>query len=131
MVRCDPLWLMEKAKEQFTKLTHGALYTYLDEIAQYCIANPEAAVGFCASMEEQWNAFMIEVQGVLGDILQIYGCGDIWKKADMVARDIRHIVSLVEEVHMQAMSSVDDIADWRSSGIFGYQICAEGAKEVI
>ena len=122
---------MEKAKEQFTKLTHGALYTYLDEIAQYCIANPEAAVGFCASMEEQWNAFMMEVQGVLGDILQICGCGDIWKKPNMVARDIRHVVSLVEEVHMQAMSSVDDIADWRSSGIFGYQICAEGAKEVI
>jgi hypothetical protein len=131
MVRCDPLWLLERAKEQFHKLTRGALYTYLDEIAQYCIANPEEATEFCALMEEQWNMFMREVQGVLGDILQAYGCGEIWKKADMVGRDIRHVVSLVEEIHMQAMIFVDDIADWRSSGIFAYQICAEGAKVAI
>ena len=104
---------------------------YLDEIAQYCSTNPEAAVGFCALMKEQWNAFMMEVQGVLGDIMQIYGYGDIWKKADMVAHDIRQVVSLVEEVHMQEMSSVNDIADWCSSDIFSYQICAEVAKEVI
>ena len=122
---------MEKAKEQFIKLTHGALYMYLDDIGQYCIANPEEALGFCVLMEEQWNAFMMEVQGVVREILQVYGCGDIWKKADIIACDIRHVVSLVEEVHMQAMSSVNDIADWHSSSIFGYQICAEGAKVVI
>lgn len=122
---------MQKAKEQFNKLTHGALYMYLDDIAKYCIANPEEAKDFCALMEEQWIAFMMEVQGVLGEILQIYRCRDVWKKADMVACDIRHVVSLVEEIHMQALSSVNDIVDWRSSGIFAYQICTEGAKIAI
>jgi hypothetical protein len=71
---------------------------------------------------------MEEVQEVLGDIQQEHGCGDIYEEADLVGKDVRHVVALVEEIHTLAVKSPDQMESWRSSGMFAYQICAERAN---
>ena len=69
------------------------------------------------------------VHGALGDIQQEHGCGVIYQEANLVGQDIHHVVTLVEEIHTHTVSmSPDQMEDWHSSGIFSYQICAEGAN---
>ena len=107
---------------------HGAIYTYVDKLVLWCLENPEEAVELCAFREHWWRELMEEVQEALGEIQKEHGCGDIYKKADLVGKDIRHVVTLVEEIHTHAVMSPDEMEDWRFSGIFSYQICAEGDK---
>lgn len=104
------------------------MYSYIDRLVDHCIKNPDEAVSVCASREQWWTELVMEVHGALDDILQEHGCGDVYRDSDLVGKDIRLVLTLVEEVHAHAISFPDQIEDWRDSGIFSYQICAQGDK---
>ena len=104
------------------------MYAYIDNLVTLCIKNPDKAVSACVTREQWWEELVMEVHGALGDILQEHGCGEVYRDADLVGKDIRLVLSLVEEVHAHAVSFPDQMEDWRNSGIFSYQICAEGDK---
>lgn len=104
------------------------MYSYIDNLVTLCIKNPDKAVSACVTREQWWEELVMEVHGALGDILQEHGCGEVYRDADLVGKDIRLVLSLVEEVHAHAVSFPDQMEDWRDSGIFSYQICAEGDK---
>lgn len=107
------------------------MYSYIDKLVVHCIKNPDKAVSVCASREQWWEELVMEVHGALNDILQEHGCGDVYRDADRVGKDIRLVYTLVEEVHVHALSFPDQMEDWRDSGIFSYQVCAEGDKVLI
>lgn len=110
-------------------MTKGAIYTYVDKLVLRCLETPEEAIELCAFRESWWRELMEVVHDALGDIQQEHGCGAVYQEADLVGRDIRHVVTLVEEIHTHVVSmSPDQMEDWHSSGIFSYQICAEGAN---
>ena len=109
-------------------MTNGAIYTYVDKLVLRCLKNPEEAVELCAFREHWWRELMEQVQEALREIQQEHGGGDVYNEADLVGKDIRHAVTLIEEIHTHAVTSLDQMEDWRSSGILSYQICAEGAK---
>lgn len=109
-------------------MTNGAIYTYVDKLVLRCLENPEEAVQLCAFRKDWWRELMEQVQEALREIQQEHGCGDVYKEADLVGKDIHHAVTLIEEIHTHVVTSLDEMEDWRSSGIFSYQICAEGAE---
>ena len=127
----DALAVIARAREHFNKSTEGRMYTYVDKLVTRCIESPEDAVSICESREEWWTELVLEVHKALGVILQERGCGDVYREADLIGKDIRLILSLIEEVHAHAISSPQEMEDWRKSGIFSYQICAEGDKITI
>ena len=122
----DALAVIAEARERFNKATDGQMYSYVDRLVTHCIESPEKAVSICESREAWWTDLVLEVHEALGVILQEHGCGDVYREADLIGKDIRLILSLVEEVHAQALSFPNEMEDWRKSGIFAYQICAEG-----
>ena len=96
-----------------------------------CIESPEKAVSLCELREEWWTEVVLEVQAALAVILQEHGCGDVYREADLIGKDIWLVLTLVEEVHAHALSFPNQIEDWQNSGIFSCQICAEGDKVTI
>ena len=79
-------------------------------------------------MEEEgnvWMKFILDLHKALDGILQECGCGEEWKGADLTVKDFRHVLALSEDVHSHALTSLDEMADWRESSIYGYQICWE------
>ena len=125
----DALAVIARAQEIFNKVTDGAMYSYVDRLVRRCIKSPENAVRVCESREAWWMELVLEVHGTLEVILQEHGCGDMYREADLIGKDIRLVLSLVEEVHAQALSfGPGQMEDWWKSGIFSYQICAEGDK---
>ncbi|KIJ93011.1 hypothetical protein K443DRAFT_135137 [Laccaria amethystina LaAM-08-1] len=121
-IRADPLSVIADARERVNRVTKGAIYTYVDNLVL-------RSIELCAFRENWWRELMDAVHDALGGILQEYGCGAVYQKADLVGRDVRHVVTLVEEIHTHAVSmSPKQMEDWHSSGIFSYQICAEGAN---
>jgi len=127
----DALAVIASAREHFNKVTDGKMYSYVDRLITQCIKSPEKAVSLCESKEEWWTELVLEVQDALGVILQEHRCRDVYREADLIGKDIRLVLTLVEEVHTHALSFPDQIEDWRNSGIFSYQICAEGDKVAI
>ena len=127
----DALAVIASAREQFNKVTDGKMYSYLDRLVMHCIESPEKAVSLCELREEWWTELILDVQAALAVILQEHGCGDVYREADLIGKDIRLVLTLVEEVHAHALSFPNQIEDWRNSGIFSYQICAEGDKVTI
>lgn len=127
----DALAVIASAREQFNKVTDGKMYSYIDRLVMCCIKSLEKAVSLCEFREEWWTELVLEVQEALGVILQEHGCGDVYREADLIGKDIRLVLTLVEEVHAHALSFPDQIEDWQNSGIFSCQICAEGDKVAV
>lgn len=122
----DALAVITGARERFNKATDGQMYSYVDRLVARCIESPDKAVSICESREDWWTDLMLEVHEALGVILQEHGCRAVYREADHIGKDIRLVLSLIEDVHAHAMSCPNEMEDWQKSGIFAYQICAEG-----
>ena len=128
--RLDALNKIARAKENFRLLTRGDKYAYLDSLVKDYIKNPDLAKTACNSTLEMWEDLMKEVQDVLGDILQAYGCAMEYNEANTsVGKEYREVYYLLGEIGEFLLTSTPgDLADWHGSGVFGYQIIVEGEK---
>jgi hypothetical protein len=101
------------------------MYDYVDLIVKACIKRPDLALETLEEEGKVWMKFILDLHEALDSILQEYGCGEEWKGADLIVKDFRHVLALIEDVHSHALTSLDEMADWRESGVYGYQICRE------
>ena len=121
---------LARAKENFELLTHGDKYTYIDSLVKDYIKAPDLAQNACDSTLEMWEGLMKEVQDIIGDILQEYGCATEYHEADTsVAKEYREVYHLLGDIaEFLLTTSPGDLADWHGSGALGYQIIVEGEK---
>ena len=101
------------------------MYDYVDLVVKSCIKRPDLALGILEEEGKVWMKFILNLHEALDSILQEYGCGEEWKGADLIVKDFRHVVALIEDVHSHTLTSLDEMADWHESGVYGYQICWE------
>ena len=106
-------------------MTNGSIYDYVDLIVKACIDRPDLTLETLEEEGKVWMKFILDLHEALDEILQERGCSEEWKGADLIVKDFRHALALIEDVHSHALTSLDEMADWRESGIYGYQICWE------
>ena len=116
---------ISQSKIHFDYITNGNLYDYVDLVVKACIDCPDLALETLEEQEKVWMEFILGLHEALNSVLQEYGCGEEWKGAELIAKDFRHVLALIEDVHSHALTSLHEMADWRESGIYGYQICRE------
>ena len=124
----DPIKVLAQAKIALDEKTEGDKYKYIDDVVKECITTPGSALEFCKATASVWVDLVEYIQACLGEVLQEYGCGREYDKANRVGADFRHVMFLLEEIEEFLMTREGELADWPASGCLGYQICWEGEK---
>ena len=84
------------------------MYDYVDLVVKSCIKHLDLTLGILEEEGKVWMKFILNFHKVLDSILQEYGCSKEWNGADLIVKDFRHIVTLIEDVHSQALASLDE-----------------------